>query len=508
MKRIIICILLLAAITAAGCSDVKDPGKTDTTPVATSVIKEPDEQDDNDSLFIKIKDDLPQTMDFGNDVVKILVRGVEERYYDEFYVTDYSGDVVNDAIYNRELSVENRLKVDLQVELDGSNSGHGPWEWVSKYITSGACEYDIIAGSNYYTSIYAVKGEYHNLKNVENLNLDKKYWAQGIIEKMTVSDALYMATGSISTYLYDSTFVIYFNKNLCESNGLETAEIFNIVYNGEWTLDKMIAMTSEIYDDYNGDGKRDAGDIYGFGIQVTSATDGLWSSCDIELTDIDSDGSIIFIPDIDKVNTVVTKMNNFLWNTIGCVALAESPSYVKENIYLLDQQFADDKLLFVTDWLYSASTETMRGMTSEYGIIPYPKYDAGQEDYYSFVHDKFTTVGIPITVSDTAKIGAVLEAMASEGQNNVMPAYYEIALTSRYVSDKDSVNMLNTIVSNIRMDRAWIFAPNVNAIGAKLLRNQIWNNTYTVASTYKANYSVVNKGLATISTEFEKFKDN
>ena len=270
----------------------------------------------------------------------------------------------------------------------------------------------------------------------------------------------------------------------------------------------MIAMTSEIYDDYNGDGKRDAGDIYGFGIQVTSATDGLWSSCDIELTDIDSDGSIIFIPDIDKVNTVVTKMNNFLWNTIGCVALAESPSYVKENIYLLDQQFADDKLLFVTDWLYSASTETMRGMTSEYGIIPYPKYDAGQEDYYSFVHDKFTTVGIPITVSDTAKIGAVLEAMASEGQNNVMPAYYEIALTSRYVSDKDSVNMLNTIVSNIRMDRAWIFAPNVNAIGAKLLRNQIWNNTYTVASTYKANYSVVNKGLATISTEFEKFKDN
>lgn len=147
-------------------------------------------------------------------------------------------------------------------------------------------------------------------------------------------------------------------------------------------------------------------------------------------------------------------------------------------------------------------------MTSEYGIIPYPKYDAAQEDYYSFVHDKFTVVGIPITVSDTAEIGAVLEAMASEGQNTVMPAYYEIALTSKYVSDEDSVNMLNTIIGNIRMDRAWIFGPNVNAIGAKLLRNQIWYNTSTVASTYKANYSAVSKGLATISSEFEKFKDN
>jgi ABC-type glycerol-3-phosphate transport system substrate-binding protein len=514
MKKKLICLLMLVAIaiavaaTAAGCSDMNNQVKETSSAATESGTPETDAQTEESSLFIKIKDDLPETMNFNKDVVTILVRGQNERYFDEFYVTDYSGDVVNDAIYNREISVEGRLNVDLQIAFDDGTSGHGPWEWVSKYITSGACEYDIIAGSNYFASRYAVRGEYYNLKNIDNLNLDKQYWAQGIIDKMTVSDALYMTTGSISTYLYDSTFVIYFNKYLCESNGLDIAGIYNTVYNGEWTLDKMIAMTSDIYSDLNGDGKRDAGDLYGFGLQVTSATDGLWSSCNIGITDLASDGSITFIPDIDKINTVVTKMNNFLWNTKGCVALAEGASYVKDNIYLFDRQFADDKLLFVTDWLYSASTNTMRGMTSEYGIIPYPKYDADQEDYYSFVHDKFTVIGIPVTVKDTAEIGAVLEAMASEGQNTVMPAYYEVALTSKYVSDEDSVNMLNTIISNIRMDRAWIFAINVNAICAKILRNQIWYNTSLVTSTYKSNYSAVSKGLATISTEFEKFRDN
>lgn len=507
MKRITIIFLLTIIVLMAGCANTGNKNIETSNAVSSAHMSETADEQDDSSLFIKINDDLPETMDFNKDIITILVRGQNERYFDEFFVTDYSGEVVNDAIYNRELSVENRLNIDIQIAFDDGTSGHGPWPWVSTYIASGACEYDIVAGSNYYASAHAVKGEYYNLKNVENLNLNKKYWAQGIIDKMTVRDSIYMATGSISTYLYDSTFVIYFNKNLCESNGITTDSIYSAVYNGEWTLDKMIALTSDIYSDLNGDGKRNADDLYGFGLQVTSATDGFWSSCDIAITDLSSDGSITFIPNLDKINTVTSKLNSFLWNNNGCVPLAESAYYVKDDIMLIDPMFSNDKLLFVTDWLYSTSTDRMRGMTSEYGIIPYPKYDAGQEDYYSFVHDKFTVVGIPITVSDTGKIGAVLEAMASEGQNTVMPAYYEVALTSKYVSDEDSVNMLNTIVSNIRMDRAWIFAPTVNAIGAKLLRNQIWNNTSTVASTYKSNYSIVSQGLSSISDEFEKYSD-
>ncbi len=506
MKKVIALLLALCSLTLVACSKKKGNDET----VAQSGVGSQTVNTDGDSLFRYIADDLPATMDFGGAEINIAMRD-DARYYSELKVDDGATTVVSDAIFVRNKELEARLNVKMNIILcDNDNAGnggvgHGPWYKVSQAVSSGSDTYDVAMGSSASAMAFALQGQYRNLRNIENLNLSKEYWAQGMIENMTVADTTFFTTGSLSTYLYDSAFVVYFNKNLSEEYDIKSDYVYETVMNGEWTLDKMMELTKNVYSDKNGNNIADDGDIYGFGLQVTSATDGFFSSCDIPCTEI-VDNKIVFSVNMHKLSTVVDKLKTFLWSSDATVALAEGPSYVTSSIYYLDQQFANDEIMFVTDWLYSTSTETMRNMQSDFGVLPYPKYDLDQKEYYTYAHDKMTIVGVPLTVSDadSSMIGAFLEVMASGGQNTVMPAYYEKTLTARNIRDPQSVETMNIIVRNISNDRIWQLYSNVNT---HLLRNQVWYNYDTLASTYQSKYKEANTKLETVYDSFVSFKN-
>ena len=326
-----------------------------------------------------------------------------------------------------------------------------------------------------------------------------------MIENMTLADATYFATGSISTYLYDSAFVIYMNKKLASEWGINPDDVYKTVLDGEWTLDNMVMLTKDIYRDMNGNGV-DGQDLFGFGLQVTSATDGFYSSCDIPCTTVSSDGNVSYSIGLEKLDNVCTKLKDFLWTYDGVAALAEGTGYVTNDIYLFKNQFANDQLVFVTDWLYSTSTETMRGMESDFGVLPYPKYDVYQDQYYTYAHDKLTVFGVPVTVPEDRleMVGAFLEAMASGGQNTVMPAYYEKTLTARNIRDPQSVQTMHLIVGNIANDRIWFL---YRQGATSLLRDQIWKNRNDLSSTYNSTFNTINSYFTTMRDAYAEYAD-
>ena len=503
MKKLISITLLLSLLCTVGLFGCKKEEASE----SESTVNTVQTVDDNEGFFKTIRDDLPETMDFGGKVIKMICRS-NERFFSEFNTETGSSSVLGDALYERILNIESRLNVKVDICPD-SNSTHGPWEELSTSIQSGACDYHVAAGGAYRASNYAMQGEYRNLRNLENINLEKGYWSQGMIDNLTVAGATYFATGSISTYFYDSTYVMYVNKDLAESYQISVDELYNSVSTGEWTLDKMINISKDIYSD-NGDGIEGDGDVYGFGLQVSSATDGFWSAFNIQNTEVASDGAVKYMLDVDKVSTVVKRLNDFLWNSSGTVALAESDQFASENVYTLENQFANDKLVFVTDLLYRTSTATMRDMKSDYGVLPYPKYDTEQEEYYSFAHDQMTIFAIPLTVSnnDIDAVSAFLEVMASEGHNTVMPTYYEKVLTTRNVRDPESVEILQGILSSVNNDRSWFFNYATGRINNIILREQIWHNTNEVSSTYRENYQQVNEKLLSVKDSFAKHSGN
>ena len=91
-------------------------------------------------------------------------------------------------------------------------------------------------------------------------------------------------------------------------------------------------------------------------------------------------------------------------------------------------------------------------MESPYGLIPLPKWNEEQSNYYTFVHDQYSIGGIPVSVQDPAMTSAVMEALAAESYRYVTPAYYDVVLNGKYLRDADSSEMLELAMAGVNVD--------------------------------------------------------
>ena len=113
------------------------------------------------------------------------------------------------------------------------------------------------------------------------------------------------------------------------------------------------------------------------------------------------------------------------------------------------QQFANNQGLFGV--LTLSSVQGLRGMETDFGILPFPKYDEKQEKYYSNVLDGWINC-VPITNTDFEMTSVIMEALAVESRNLVLPAYLETALRTKYSRDDESLEMLNIIEQGRTVD--------------------------------------------------------
>ena len=113
------------------------------------------------------------------------------------------------------------------------------------------------------------------------------------------------------------------------------------------------------------------------------------------------------------------------------------------------RQFEDDLGLFYVTFL--GTIPTLRAMETDFGILPFPKYDETQEKYYSRVIDGFIRC-VPNFTADLERTSIIMEALAVESKNITIPAYFEIALRTKHTRDDESQDMLDIIHANRTMD--------------------------------------------------------
>ena len=113
--------------------------------------------------------------------------------------------------------------------------------------------------------------------------------------------------------------------------------------------------------------------------------------------------------------------------------------------------FSEGKALFMDMSFFFI--EELREMETDFGIIPYPKYDENQSSYATRLCYYMPAV-VPITITGERldRAGVMLEALACEYASNVVPAYYEIALKTKAARDEESQGMLDIIFNNRVID--------------------------------------------------------
>jgi len=148
------------------------------------------------------------------------------------------------------------------------------------------------------------------------------------------------------------------------------------------------------------------------------------------------------------------------------------------------------------------STEYIRDMDADYGIIPIPKYDTEQENYITQLGTSTSMLFVPTTASDFALTSKVMESLAYYGYTDVTPKYYEVALKTKYSSDVDMQEMLDLIRETATIDFLFVYGTTLSSAPNEYFR--FTSFIPGIASVYSKTQRVFEKSVEKLVTAYEK----
>lgn len=493
---IILCVTMVIWIVLLGVAiGTHRPGestKQDDNPSVTTVSTDPsvttgEELDENGYK----KDDLPETLNFGGEKIGILYWN--DITQQEFEAESMTGELINDAIYERNLATEQRLGIKLGFTgIPGNGSKKNDFiRVVDNDVMSGSAEYDLIASYSQTPATLAMNGDSIDLNTVDYLNFSQPWWPASLLDQATIHDKLYFCSGDVSTNLLWMMTAVFFNKDMLSDLKLENP--YGLVPSKAWTVDKMLEMTAGAYQDLDGDSTASKGDRYGMTLYNINV-DAFFTSAGLVVIDKDSNGDLQVS---DKYNSeiivdLIGKLGNWI-NSSGDVILSTSTS--------IRAVFGEGRSLFIMDRVFIAKTVLANTAQFGYGIVPVPIYSSEQTEYKTNVGYPFTMYSISSALKEDRinRAGAVLECMASESYRKVTPVVFETAMKIKYSEDEEASSMYDMIRSNIDFDPGRLYVNELGSTAAPLFRNCVQNNDTAWASKYSSVQKVLTRGCKTIT---------
>ncbi len=462
---------LLVTASAASCADSTTAPATDTTAAIDAETTTPAEE-----VTADLYEGL-EAKDFGGEVFHIVGQNTTARQ--NFWFEDLEGNIVNDAIHERDRAVEERLNIKL--EFTSHEDRQQAAAIIQRAVTAGDESYDLVItalsdGINTLTTAEML----YDLREMPHLTLDSVYWNKSMYNNMNFFGKQYFTTGPLSAQLYITPIVMIYNKRL--ANDIDLGNLYQIVLDGKWTVDKLSEMTKDYSTDLNSDGKMDENDVWGLVIDGTfgnalytgAGLDTVTRTDDAYTLALDSAESIALI---DKCSELFGDRNRVINDLDG------GKNYAKI--------FRDGRALFM-DYTILGVTG-MRDMDDDFGIIPAPKYDEAQDTYYTACNTWLPSgIGVPMLCSDPEGTGLIMETMARASYDIMVPAIYERTLNGKVARDDESSLMLDIIFENASFDFNTVFN---FADTAVLLRKAVTGDEQNFMSKYTAKQKAAQKAL-------------
>ena len=453
MKQIfaLIILILFAFLTACGgnsenqAKQEKQPDAANSSDISADAAEKTTEP--------RIYPDLaPQ--DFGGHEFTFLVAAKSwvdwTEDHRDIFAESINGDIINDAVFNRNKKIEEKynIKISQVVKVDDAFSST-----IRKAVKAGDDMYDAVSPLLNEFGALAQEGNLVDLFKMPVIDLANPWWNQGSVRDLSLMHKSFIVQGDLLTVDNDAMEVMIFNKNLLKENALETP--YDIVQRGEWTFEKLLEMCKGISKDLNGDGKmyiKD--DLFGCITQADTTNSFIVSGGEKIAAKDENDLPVITFG-AERCYRILEIMSELLLDENITVNLHryvnQFPVYEEQT-----KMFSEDRALF--SWIRMEVVERLRGMETDFGIIPCPKLDKAQEKYITH-NNPWTGAGlsVPTAASDLERTGMILEDLCAESKYVLQPAYYEINLKGKYVRDDESQAMLDIILNNTAYDIGYIY---------------------------------------------------
>ena len=382
-----------------------------------------------------------------------------------------TGDRLNDAIYKRNRNMEERFNCeinvtgketitasDIQSEIMAGDSNYDVWFMYDNW-TLGAVEYLL------------------PWEELPYINLDREWWNPSATEVFNLEGKTYAAAGNYSLSVLSRASGFAFNKDIY--NKMNRSEnIYDLAREGKWTIDVMYDTAKNAYIDLDGDSSMNENDQYGISGSWKETFWRFLSGSDVRFISKDSNSDPVF--DLQKNETAINKMLKIfdLFTEKGIYYNPQTKDV--HSVQDSEEIFADGRLLFKTVNLFDL--EALRTCDIDIGILPCPKYDENQENYYAPSFGAEISVLLKTLPEERKEnVGMLLEALAYDTNANILPEYKEVLLKTKLARDNESEEMIDIIINSISFDfgiNAW-----QNEVGVPIVQRIYVKNDPNVAST-------------------------
>ncbi|MFA6948272.1 MAG: extracellular solute-binding protein [Eubacteriales bacterium] len=488
--------LILAALilssSLVSCGSAQ-PAAADTV---TTAVTSADTAAAADTTAVQVKANVPEEDYEGADFLILTYDdgNLATRTYKNSDADTETGDTINDAIYKRNLTVEEDFNINISQFATGSVESVA-----KKAIMAGDSTYDLIISSISHIRGLASSGYLINLYDVPYIDMTREYWDQNMSSELTIGGKLFCNTGDIAVYDDMRVVCSIFNKGLWEQNGLE--DPYELVLGGKWTLDKMIELGSNVTKDLNGDGVYDQNDLWGIMSEYGAGNDFFFASGE-RMVSLDADGNPKIVFDSERSISAAEKTLTFLLDSA--------------NVFLGDKIKSDDvwvtaSLMFQQDQVLMRTTtfepvpRDLRAMDTDFGVLPIPKFDEQQSDYHSFARSDIYVACVPSSVSSAERSGIITESLAAGSVATLTPAFYDISLQGKVLRDDASQSMLDIIFGSKVYDIGYLYS-----IGSfeSMLSNIISSGKNNFASKLEGSLSKAQTSLDKLVDAYAEIGEN
>ncbi len=416
--------------------------------------------------------------DFNGYEFRIIGPSSQTRYLPVTVVPEeLTGEIIYDNAFERNKAVEEAFNVVITY-VDGKDTSTAATMTTSS-VLAGDDAIDVAINSLSQMGTMASQGMFLDVNALDNIHTDMPWYNQKVNANLNINNRLKTFASDFTCIFLSCTYCTFFNQDMAAE--FKLPDLYQQVMDGTWTIDKMIAYTADVASDIDGDGAMTAEDRYGF-----TCSSALGAGNETIRAMQYGMGQTTTTPDAD--GRPVLALNNE-----RTVKIAE---------YLSDLYRSDDAFTKMGAWndgikIFAASRALflnciimhapnyMRDMEDTYGILTMPKFDEAQDEYYTNVSAGSAMFeAFPITVADPAKITAVFEALAYEGHERVIPAFFETSMKVKYSHDENTTKILDMLRESTVVDFGMVFDGGVGMLN--LVGKTVAGDTNGIASNYAA----------------------
>ncbi len=493
MKRYLCAALAAAFVILSACGEAASAPAQDGTQAPAA---EPASETAAETTEApEIMPDLPE-MDFGGAkfvvVSPVLAGDMADANTRDITAAEENGENLNDAVYRRNMFMLDACNIVIEEHKTNDCSRD-----IKKSVSAGDSAYDVsYALTNGGGVDLARKGYFLDYNTLDYIDFDQPWWDSNATDSLGLCGKNYMAVNDIMLSNDDATSAVLFNKKMLSDYGF-TDNMYEVVNDNKWTLDKVTEMSKAVYSDLDGNGKWDENDRYGF-MGYRDASLSMFHSSGGRVAKKTSEETIeLTMMEENSYNALVASLTLMAQDSTFNLHKVLEPKMAGEIYPRAEAMFRADQSLFY--WILIHDVQKFRDMESDFGILPVPSTDPERTGYNCNVNWYHSHMMSIITTADPERAPYVLELMAAKSHYTVHREYLNVCLARKYSRDNESEQMLDLIFGRRVYDIGAYYA--LGSIAHNIIMLTMKNNT-DAASMYAKAEKSANKDIEKIMKDY------